>query len=299
MVESLLKTGKHQVTSITRADSKSEQPSGVQAAKVNFDDHSELVSALKGHDALIITLAATAPAEQQERLIRAAADAGIKWVLPNEWGLDTQDVEFGKKSLVGTPKQKIYELFKSLGGKSDFIAVCTGFWYEWSLAIDLAFGFNFEKKTVTFFGDGDVKINSSTWPQVGRAVAALLSLPITAEGDEPSLEKYKNKHVYVSSFLISQKDIFESVLRVTETKPEDWTITHEDCQERYDAALEQMKTGDKYGFGKAMYTSVFFPDGKGNTEKRYGLLNEVLGLPKEDMDEATKAAIERSKVFKW
>ena len=53
--------------------------------------------------------------------------------------------------------------------------------------------------------------------------------------------------------------------------------------------------GDRTGFVKQMYTRVFFPDDSGDYEKRRGLSNELLGLPKEDIDEATKAAIERQK----
>jgi hypothetical protein len=49
------------------------------------------------------------------------------------------------------------------------------------------------------------------------------------------------------------------------------------------------------GFVKQMYTRVFFPDDSGNYEKRRGLSNESLGLPEEDLDQATKAAIERQK----
>lgn len=51
-------------------------------------------------------------------------------------------------------------------GKSAYIAVSTGFWYEWSLAIAPAFGFDFAKKSVTFFDEGETKISISTWPQV-------------------------------------------------------------------------------------------------------------------------------------
>jgi hypothetical protein len=47
-----------------------------------------------------------------------------------------------------------------------------------------------------------------------------------------------------------------------------------------------------------MYTRVFFDDGCGDFESK-GTLNSVLGLPKEDIDTATGAAIERSKGPSW
>jgi uncharacterized protein YbjT (DUF2867 family) len=82
MAEALVAGGKHTVTAITRHESKSPMPSGVQVAKVDYDDHESLVAALKGQDALIITLGVTAPHDQQRRLLRAAAEAKVPWVLP-------------------------------------------------------------------------------------------------------------------------------------------------------------------------------------------------------------------------
>ena len=51
-------------------------------------------------------------------------------------------------------------------GKSSYIAVSTGFWYEWSLAVPAAFGIDFAKRTVTLFDEGETKISTSTMPQV-------------------------------------------------------------------------------------------------------------------------------------
>ena len=52
-------------------------------------------------------------------------------------------------------------------GKSSYIAVCTGFWYEWLLAVPAAFGIDFAKHTVTLFDEGETKISTSTRSQVG------------------------------------------------------------------------------------------------------------------------------------
>jgi hypothetical protein len=47
-----------------------------------------------------------------------------------------------------------------------------------------------------------------------------------------------------------------------------------------------------------LYTRVFYQDGAGNIEQK-GTLNSLLDLPTEDIDEATKIAIERSKTDPW
>ena len=51
-------------------------------------------------------------------------------------------------------------------GKSSYIAVSTGFWYEWGLALPAAFGIDFAKRAVHFFDEGETKISTSTLPQV-------------------------------------------------------------------------------------------------------------------------------------
>ena len=51
-------------------------------------------------------------------------------------------------------------------GKSSYIALSTGFWYEWSLAIPAGFGIDFANRSVTLFDEGETKISTSTWPQV-------------------------------------------------------------------------------------------------------------------------------------
>ncbi|KAK7193439.1 isoflavone reductase family protein [Paraphaeosphaeria sporulosa] len=59
--------------------------------------------------------------------------------------------------------------------------------------------------------EGQTKISFSTWAQIGRAVAALISLPIKSE-TEACLDKFRNKIVLVSSFTVNQEDMCASVL---------------------------------------------------------------------------------------
>ncbi|KAL0477780.1 hypothetical protein AKO1_005231 [Acrasis kona] len=297
MTECLIKTGKHIVTAITRGGAEQTLPSGIHHVKsVDYNNPQTIVDALRGQDALVITLGTRAPHDTQSKLIEAAAEAGVQWILPNGWSPDSNpdgpSAGCVKDVFPFAAKTDVREFIKKIG-KSSFIDVHTGFWYEWSMAIPASFGFDFENKSVTFFDDGNTKISSSTWPQVGRAVAALLSLPIHSQSGG-CLNNYRNQLVYVNSFTISQQDMFDSVLRVTGTKREDWKITNEDSQERYTKAKEGVAKGNYIDFAKMMYTRVFYKDGCGNFEETRGTINDVLGLSNEDLDEATKRAIKRS-----
>ena len=93
--------------------------------------------------------------------------------------------------------------------------------------------------------------------------------------------------------------MFESALRVTGTKEDDWTITQEPVQERYSSGVKEIQEGKRIGFAKMMGSRVFYPDGCGDFEHNKGTLNKLLDLPEENIDEATKAAIERSKTSNW
>ncbi|KAL8735852.1 MAG: hypothetical protein Q9181_002657 [Wetmoreana brouardii] len=298
IAEALLKTSKHTVTAITRTDSQSMLPPGVVVKKVDYSKHETLVEALRGQEALVITISGYAPIQEtEEKLVRAAAEAGVPWIsLPNEWSPDSANEGIVRDVFLFAKKEATRKLIEEIG-KSSYIALVTGFWYEYSLAIPNNYGFNFANRTVKFYDEGETKISTSTWPQVARAVVGLLSLPIKPEGsnEEACLENLRNKIVYISSFTVSQKDMLASVLRLTGTKEDDWTITKEPAQDVFSTAIKQIKEGKKQPSANFLYSRIFFPDGCGDFEHSKGTLNGMLGLPREDIDEATKSAIERQK----
>lgn len=283
----LLKTGKHTVTAIAREGSNAPPAEGVKIAKVNYDDPSSLVSALSGQDALIITMSVMAPQDNSEKLIRAAAEAKVPWILPDEWGIDGTNEQYGKECFLGPPKTAMRNLIDELG-VSSWIAVACGFWYQYSLGfMKESYGFDFQKKEGLFFDDGNTKINTTSQAQVARAVAAMLSMDVS------ELEaKFENKWAYVSSFCVSQKEVFESVKRVTGTKDSDWKIEYMSSSDRVAEGMKQMQEEGRFpGFAKVLYGRSFFPNGDANYEAKHELVNGMLGLPKEDLDELTKEAI--------
>lgn len=290
----LLKTGKHTVTAITRTESTATFPDGAQVKKVDYANEDSLVDALKGQQFLIISLSVTSPPGTQTSIINAAARAGVPWVLPNSFTGDIKNERLTKEALT---MPGILQGIKDVeaAGVSSWVCLVTSFWYEWSLALPTPFyGFDIPTKQVEFIDDGTVKINTTTWEQIGRSVAALLSLkelPDDANDTSVTLSRWRNEPLYVSSFLVSQRDMLDSLNRVMNLKDSDWTIKSEPHQERLDRGMKAMQAGDRMGFATALYTRVFFPGDDGNYEAKGRLDNEVLGLPREDLDEATKLAV--------
>lgn len=288
----LLATARHTVTALTRTNSTSVFPAAITAVPIDYDDHAALVRAPRGQDALIVTLSGRAEiAKTEAKFVRAAADADVPWILPNEWSPDTadeglvQDLDFLFHAKVETRKL--------IAGVSRYVALVTGFWYEYSLAMPENYGFDFAKREVRFYDDGEAAVSTSTWPHIGRAVAALLSLPARAEGERsPCLEDYADRMVYSSSFTVSQREMLASACRVTKTSEAEWKVSRLGAPERFEQGRREVSEGKMAGFGKLLYTRLFFP-GAGEFERKKETIDGALGLQKEKPDGATAVAIER------
>lgn len=148
------------------------------------------------------------------------------------------------------------------------------------------FGIDIPKKEAVFFDEGTNKIYTTTIAQVGRAVAALLSLPVS------ELASYKNRFTYIRSFELSQRDMLDAIQKVTNTTDKDWKIT----KKPIDQHIEEGKKAGKDDKEEKMKL-VFGPTFKeGLGDKFYGkeLDNEKLGLPHEDLDEAMKKIVKET-----
>lgn len=103
------------VSILTRKSSKSTFPSHLTIHRVSDDyPESELVSAFKGQDAIVVTIA-RASAHKQKDFIDAAVKAGVKRFVPSEFGGDTANEKAlailprlygGKKEVVDYLKEK-------------------------------------------------------------------------------------------------------------------------------------------------------------------------------------------------
>lgn len=290
--KSLLQQGKHTVTALVRAGSKGTLPDGVKRIEVDFDNVETVVSALSGQQFLIITLSTNAPQDLHSKIVSAAAKAGVRWIMPNSFSNDIRDERLVKEDMYSASSVARCEEIEKAG--CSYVALACGFWYQWSLALGpMCFGFDIANKKVIFFDDGTVPLPTSTWQLCGDAIAKLLALP--ESGADLSLDNWKNQPLYIASFVITQRDMLDSLHRVLGDKDSDWEIKHEDSKERYGQGLQDLQKGDMSGFMRAMYTRPFYPESNANYKATRGLSNETLGLPQEDLDAATKEAVEMVK----
>ncbi|KAL2836871.1 hypothetical protein BJY01DRAFT_221461 [Aspergillus pseudoustus] len=287
--EHLLKSGKQTVTALTRSGSEATLPYGVKNAPIDYNDEATLIAALKGQDFLVITLALSAPPDTHSKLVRAAAMAGVPYIMPNAYGTDF----YGKPKLLDDiPALKFIlanvKEIEELG--ASWIGLTPNFWYEYSLGVGpFTYGFDFPNRTATFYDQGTTKINTTTWPQCGRALAALVNLKRLPEDEKDhsvTLAQFCNQPVYISSFTLSQREMLDSINKLLNRTDDDWKISYQPTDERFKEGLEELANGNGAGFLKALYARVFDSASGGIFETH----NDVLGLPKEDLDEATLAA---------
>ncbi|KAJ8610336.1 hypothetical protein MRB53_038632 [Persea americana] len=248
---SLLAAKRFKITAVSREDTTSAFPSELTVKKGSYDDESFLVSALTSQDALIITLSHFADPSTQGKLIAAAGKAGYK----------------------AATRAEIDKL-----PNSDWIAVVSNPWLELGLKSGFM-GLDLTKKHATLY-DGGEKFNISTMAQVGRGVAALLSLPVTSANGRLSLSRFRNSSFYVSSFLASQDDLF-AALQKADTK-EKWTVEHKQLKGWFSESLDMLAAGNMAGLAGGIFGSVMTKGYGGDYQDR--LQNEELGLPKEDLD---------------
>ncbi|SCU83340.1 LANO_0E00188g1_1 [Lachancea nothofagi CBS 11611] len=292
IAKALLETGRHTVTALSRKDSGNRLPEGVLVTSIDYNDEATIVAALKGQQFLIITMAPTAPRDTHSKIVQAAAKAGIPYVMPNGYGGDIDNIKLGEDTMLGPIAKANRDEIESLG--MQWITMCCGFWYDYSLAGgDARFGFDFDKRSLTIYDDGNTKNSTSTLSQVGRTVAKVLSLnelPENENDESLTLSTFLNKGVYIKSHVVSQNDMFESVKRVTGTTNAAWTVTYIDSKKRYEDGLAQVKVGNMAGFGKMLYARAFYPgDCYDHSAK---VQNALLELPDEILDESTKAGLD-------
>ncbi|KAI0465970.1 NAD(P)-binding protein [Xylaria cf. heliscus] len=287
-VNALLKTERHTITVLTRGGNEKKIPAGVNVIQVDYNNKSSLVAALQGQQFLAIVLAGNAPPETHSIIVQAAAKAGVSYIMPTTYGADITNESMVRDDIYHQGAIAKVKEIEALG--LSYIAMACGFWYEWSLALgENYFGIDIKSKKATFFDDGTTMISASTFLQCGRAFAALLSLP--ESGGTPSLSDWKNETLRFASFRISQQDILASVQRSQGTSNKDWHIQFEPSRKRVADGLKALQGGDFTGFPKAMYSRAFYPSGDGDYECRYGLSNDVLGLPKEDLYDITRDVV--------
>lgn len=151
-----------------------------------------------------------------------------------------------------------------------------------SSQLEVPFCFDLAAQKAELWDGGDVKFSTSTRERIGDAVAAVLTHP----------EETENKIVYVNSFTITQNQLLASLEKASGKK---WEVTRVKSGEEMEKGKEMLKSGNMMGIGPIV-KGICFAEGWGSDFEGEGveLMNEVLGLGKEDFDEVVDQSVNNS-----
>ncbi|KAK3669668.1 hypothetical protein LTR78_010420 [Recurvomyces mirabilis] len=283
------------ITAISRPDSTATFPthSRLTVLKGSYDDPTFLAQAFAGQDLVMFALSFMA-LNAEKPMIEAAAIAGVKWIVPNEYAGDGLNKSMVEGVPVFGPKRETRRYVEELAGKYEglkWIGVATNPFLEFCLGRKL-FGIDQDEKTATIYPDAG-SFNTSTMEMIGLAIARMLALPISnSEDKRSSLEYYANNFLYVSSFCVTQRQLLASVQKATGTKEAEWKVDESKTVKGWvEECREGLKKGDmKAGWGLTF--AYYMGEGLGgNYESKAREDRRVLGLPEEDLDEIVKGVV--------
>lgn len=285
-------------TVVTRTDSSATFPdkANLTVKKGSYTDESFLHDAFTGQDVAIFALHFSAQ-QAQNGMIDAAAKAGVKWVIPNEYAGDGLNEEMMSAAPAFAPKLQsrkyVEELSKTHEGLK-WIGVATNPFFEpFLVGSAKVFGIDTANHIATIYPDASA-FNTSTMDRIGLTVAKLLSLPITdSSNSRASLQHYANNFLYVSSYCVTQTQLLQAIQRAKGESDADWKVRKDQTvAQRIMESEAGMKEGNmQAGFALVVYRYIGEGLG-GNYQDKAEADRKVLGLPEEE--ESFEAAVKRA-----
>jgi uncharacterized protein YbjT (DUF2867 family) len=192
-------------------------PPAVQVRRVDYTSHDSLVSALRGHDAVVSALPSLVvdlqphDPQPQRRLLDAAAAAGVPRFIPSEFGADPGGSAACAELPVFRGKLAVREALQAhaAAGGMSYTVICTGPFLDWGLARGFM---DISRKTASLYDGGDVPYSATTLPTIGRAVCEVLRRP----------EETANRVVRVHDVVTTQGKLLEMAQRAV--GKDGWTV---------------------------------------------------------------------------
>jgi len=186
-----------------------------------------LTSVLQGQDALISSVAMAA-VPSQRLLIDAAVKAGIKRIIPSEFGSDLKNTH-ARRLPVFAGKVDIERYLDELAikGETSYTLVYCGPFLD--LGLRQGIFLNFEERKAHIYDGGDQLISTSRLATAGKAVRRILTHP----------RETADRAVWIKDIDISQNQLLK--LAQSLTPGEEWQVTNVSTAELEKESMEQIK----------------------------------------------------------
>lgn len=239
LLSGLVSSGAFDLSVLQRAGSSSKpQYPASQVRVIPVQDgfpHDSLVQALQGQDALILAFPLK-DLDAHLRLLEAAAAAGVKHVIP---------ADFGSVDAESAPAQELVKIYRSklsvknraqeLAEKTPgftWTGIVCGHFFEWGLKEHL-FHADIKNQTIEILDGGKHRASASTLTRVTDALIRILKLH--------GSESVRNKTLFIQSFCISQLQLVQALEKATGSK---WKVTDHDSETFINERREKADAGD-------------------------------------------------------
>ncbi|KAG0633188.1 hypothetical protein HOY80DRAFT_656103 [Tuber brumale] len=223
-----------ETTILTRENSKTAQspPPNTKVLTADYTSVSSLAAAFAGQDAVVSTIASTALGDQQT-LIDAAVQAGVKRFIPSEFGSNVANEKTRELSVFGG-KVATVDYLKKKEGEITWSALINGPFFDWGLRVGFL-GIDIPNRKATLLDGGNIPFSTTTLSDVGQSVVGVLTHP----------EETKDRYVFVQSALTTQNKLLAAA---EEAAGEKFAVVHQNTEEVEREGNEKIAKGDFSGF---------------------------------------------------
>ncbi|KAG8772612.1 hypothetical protein FRC16_005634 [Serendipita sp. 398] len=205
--EALNSSGKFELTVLCRPGSSFTPPENVIRKDVDFTNVQSLSDAMKGGEALVITVGRTAGDvfAVQKTLIDAAIEAGIKRVIPSHYGTDTERAP-GKDQKISQAIINVmnYVKEKANEGKITWTSVMPGTWLDFGMKAGYA-GFSIPNRSAILFDGGNSRYNYTLCSTIADSIISILSVDFADE----RFGQLENKALRIHDWFVSQNELLD------------------------------------------------------------------------------------------
>ncbi|KAF4345184.1 2`-hydroxyisoflavone reductase [Fusarium beomiforme] len=279
ILDALMKEPSFTVSALQRSSSKGKLPSNVNVITIDDSYPTEaLVSAFTGQDAIINCMTSLAVADQL-RFVDAAVAAKVRRYVPSEYGLNNNKPEARALNSVFREKGEVQDHLRSKESTGlEWMTIACGMWIKWSALHDFL-GMHIKEKKFVIWDDGEGWFSCTTEANTALAMVNALT---------KKWEETKNRIVWISDFAITQNQLLETIERVSGQK---FTVEKIDSEKFIKEKQAAVAAGDAYAIYALIETGFVTGRFGGHLEKEGEIMNDLLGLPKQEVEDVVRAAL--------
>lgn len=283
MLQALAKESSFTVSALQRASSQGKLPLNVRVITIEDSYPSDaLLAAFSGQDVVVNCMTSLAVTDQF-RFVDAAVDAKVKRYVASEYGLNNNNPEARALNSVFREKGEIQDYLRSKEATGlEWMSIACGMWIKWSAIHDFL-GMHINEKRFVLWDDGNGWFSTTTEDNTALAMVNALS---------KKWEDTKNKVIWLSDFAITQNTLLETIERVGGQK---LVVENVDSHQLIKEKQAEVVAGDPYAIYSLIETGFVTGRFGRHLEKEGTIMNEVLGLPKKNLDDVVREALKAVK----